>query len=214
MSDVNETPESLRAEAKELSQKSRESFDRSDTDGFLSQWALDITAREKRMKADLIERGGVIETTALFDTKGNLIPHAREVETRYGWAWVHDDENGTHWFNPSKAQKAWQREANNAKKGYYLGLVKVKATVRMCGSGTGLSGAANAYIATVPLKNQDGSMIIMEVIDNGINSPKIDAKEAREKCETANVHNNYDHDDEIERWGHCVNCGTRYYQVS
>lgn len=201
----DQTPEQLREEAKRLNQASRESFERSDTDGFLSQWASDITASKKRLEANLIEAGGVAEFPALFDNKGNLIADAREVHTRYGWAWVHGN---SQWFNPSNARTAAKRRENNAKKGYYEGRVKAKARAEIVGSGTGLSGAANARPAIVPLKNRDGSMMITEVVDDGINVQKVDPVKAREACKT-DVH-----DEHIENYGNCAWCGIRYSQVS
>lgn len=161
------TPEELRAEAKQHDRDAYESFERCDTDGFLSQWASGIMAREKQMRADLMEAGGYAEFPALFTTDGRLVPHAREVETRYGWAWVYDNDEGyTVWFNPSKARNEETRIANNAKKGFYIGRVTAQAYVKIVASGTGLSGAGSARPAVLPVI-ENGQMIIRDIVDNG-----------------------------------------------
>lgn len=109
-----------RAMAVSNRQRSAESFERCDTDGFLSQWAGDQMAARYEQCATIAEDGGM-ECTAIFDLEGNWID-ARLVDTQYGLSWVHEDENGnTKWFNESQARNEKTRIANNAKKGYYVG---------------------------------------------------------------------------------------------
>jgi hypothetical protein len=166
---MNKTPEQLREEAKAARRRAYESFIECDTDGFLSQWASNITADELDMEADLLEQGNVAEFTALFDSvTGDLIADAREVETRFGWAWVHKVDGRSQWFNPSKAKSADTRRLNNAKKGYYLGRVLAKARVKIIASGTGLSGAATARPGIVPdYDTETWTLQVVEIIDNG-----------------------------------------------
>lgn len=175
---VDITPEeqakadSYREQAKASRQRSYESYQRSDTDGFLSQWASNITADELEMKAELIENGGVIETSALFDLDGNLI-FAKEIETRFGWSWmILDPENpkgqAKAWFNPSKAKSESTRRKTNAAKGYYIGRVKAKAYIKIIASGTGMSGAASAYPGHVLwISAETNAPVITEIVDNG-----------------------------------------------
>lgn len=133
-----ELAEHFRDQSKRCHQASLDSFDRCDTDGFLSQWASDTTAAEYRAAADLADNEGRTDFQALFDLDGNLIP-ARCVETRYGWSWVYDDEDGnSHWFSESHAKKGATRKANDAKKGYQLGSVNQKAYVTLGGGGYSL----------------------------------------------------------------------------
>lgn len=158
-----ETPQQLREEAKAARQRAYDSFQECDTDGFLSQWASNICADELDMRADLIEKGNVAEFTALFTTKGELIEDAREVETRFGWAWVYKHDGQSLWFNPSKARNPETRRANNAKKGYYLGRVLAKARVKIVASG-----AHSARPCVVPdYDTETWQMQIVEVVDNG-----------------------------------------------
>ena len=163
------TPQQLRDEAKAARKRAYESFIECDTDGFLSQWASNITADELEMQADLLEKDNLHEFTALFDSvTGDLIPDAREVETRFGWAWVHKVDGRSQWFNPSKAKDPEVRRRNNAKKGYYLGRVLAKARVKIIASGTGLSGAASARPGIVPDYDMETKTLqVVEIIDNG-----------------------------------------------
>lgn len=175
---VNISPEeqakanSYREQAKASRQRSYDSFERSDTDGFMSQWASNITAEELEMKAELVEMGGVIETDALFDLAGNLIL-AKEIETTFGWAWmILDPENprgkAIGWFHRSKAKSPATRRKNEAAKGYYVGRVKAKAYVKIIASGSGMSGAASAYPGYQLWRNEEtGAPEITEILDNG-----------------------------------------------
>lgn len=163
---------SLRQQARDSRKRAQESWERSDTDGFLSQWAGDITARELEMKADLIEAGGVCERPALFDLEGNYVL-AKEVETQYGWSWGIMDPNNPRgrflaWFNESKAKNPETARKNNARKGYYVGTVLAKAYVKIVASGTGLAGAASAYPAVLAWRDEKtGADEIVKILDNG-----------------------------------------------
>ena len=89
--DVPEVPdhiaaqaEALRQHARELNEAAAESWERSDTDGFMSQWASGLGAQKARMEADLLEQGGVTEFGGIwYDADGNLVP-ARIITTRWG----------------------------------------------------------------------------------------------------------------------------------
>jgi hypothetical protein len=167
-----EKAESYRQQARDSRKRAHDSFERSDTDGFLSQWANDITARELEMKAELIEMGGVVERPALFDLDGNLVL-AKEIETQYGYAWaILDPENPRGrflgFFNESKAKNPERKRATDARKGYYVGSAMVKGYVKIVASGTGLSGAASAYPAILSWRNEEtGAPEIVEIVDNG-----------------------------------------------
>jgi hypothetical protein len=158
-----------REQAAASRQRSAESWDRSDTDGFLSQWASDTTASEWDLKAELAEDGWTAEFVALFDLDGNMIP-AKEINGTYGPVWMLLDEHGRKrgWFNMSGAQKAATRRANNAKKGVYVGLVRVPAHVAMTGgSGTGLGGCMSVRPSIFPDDRNYASDPTVQVVDNG-----------------------------------------------
>lgn len=145
------TAQTLRDQAAAHRAAASESFERSDTDGFLSQWASDITGRKLSMEADIVEKGGKWTFPALFDADGNLVP-AKFVKTQFGYAWgILSDENDLHsrfsgWFSPSKASTPAKRTAANLKKGFRVGIVLAPARAEIGGSGRGLAGAASCYV--------------------------------------------------------------------
>jgi hypothetical protein len=162
----------LRAQARGNHKSAQESWERSDTDGFVSQWASGITASELLLKADLIESGGSYERDLLFDLQGNLVL-AKEIETRFGWAWmILDPDNpkgqALGFFNESQAKNPATKIKNDARKGYYVGRGMVKGYVKIIASGTGLSGAASAYPGILPWRDETtGGYVVTEIIDNG-----------------------------------------------
>lgn len=123
------TAEELRAEARAHSEASRESFERCDTDGFLSQWANDVQARKLLTEAQLVEQGGVDRFTTLADQDGNLVP-VKKINTRYGLAYAvfssfealaEYDAEIIQWVNINKKAIA--------KKGYKRIVVEAEAKV-------------------------------------------------------------------------------------
>lgn len=84
---MTQTAEALRGRAIDLESASIESFERSDTDGYMSQWASDLTARKLRLEAELVESGGTWWFNALCDLEGNWVP-SKLIEGRYGLAWA------------------------------------------------------------------------------------------------------------------------------
>lgn len=89
------TPEGdrLRKEAAQHEQDAYDSFERSDTDGALSQWASQCMAAKRRLEAEIADNGGVWTFPVLLDLKGNFVP-ARVIEGRYGKCWMLLDSNG------------------------------------------------------------------------------------------------------------------------
>lgn len=145
--------DALRTEAAAHDAEAAASFDRCDTDGFVSQWANTITASRKRAQADIVADGGRATFPALFDLEGNLVA-AKLVSTRYGMSWAllaNDDPRSAFvgWVNPSTAATAAKRNAAMMRKGYTEGLVMAPAKADIVGSGKGLAGAASCYVATI-----------------------------------------------------------------
>ena len=160
----NKTAQELRQSAARHDQEANESFERSDTDGFMSQWASGVVAQEERLQADIVENGGKWEFQALFDLDGNLVA-AKKIETQYGWSWgIFADDSGrgrfTGWFNESKARKEETRIANDAKKGYYVGsvLAPAKAVLR---------GRSRTSVYAVAVRLDGGWSRDVEIVDNG-----------------------------------------------
>lgn len=132
----------LRAKAAKSEQQKSESHERSDSDGFASQWASGLAAQEALMKAELEENAGKAEFPALFDKDGNMVP-AKLINTQYGTAWaVYSDPNDSSskftgvFISESKSDNPKTREAALARKGYTMGRVKAPAYVAMSGANT------------------------------------------------------------------------------
>lgn len=127
--------------ASEHTKAANESWERSDTDGFMSQWASGVMAEHHRMRAELESNGGKAEFPALFDKDGNMVPAKRlTVADRYNggqpkevWGILEDPKDPNsgikEWVNDSKAKGFDKKEAAMAKKGYTVGLVRAPAYV-------------------------------------------------------------------------------------
>ena len=134
------TADQWRDKAAESRQRSYDSFQRSDTDGFLSQWASDSVAREYDLCARLAEADGMWEFVAVFDLDGNLVP-AVQRENQWGYYWsIYDNPEckgrAVAFFTESKARKAATRNRNNAKKGYTIGLIRARGRVVAASGGS------------------------------------------------------------------------------
>lgn len=106
-------------------QKAREIYERSDTDGFLSEMVSRLNAEKLRLEAQLISQGGVSEFDALFDLDGKIVD-AKIVNTKYGVRWmVFSNGTPTGEFLPLKPV----RKDTLRKRGYTEGRVVRKATV-------------------------------------------------------------------------------------
>lgn len=144
--------------AAEALQRQADSYENSDTDGFVSQWASGINANLHATQARILENGGVSTFTALADLDGNLVP-AKMVDTKFGLAWgvlsdpTDNDSSFETWVNRSKASTAAKRVAALEKKGYREVVVLAPARAQIIASGTGLSGAASAYVG---IRRTDG----------------------------------------------------------
>src|SRR5207244_11723938 len=66
------TAEEWRAEAAQCRKSSADSWERSDTDGFLSQWAADTMARRFDACAEIADNGGRAEQVTLYLTDGRI----------------------------------------------------------------------------------------------------------------------------------------------
>ena len=147
---TTQTAEALREEARRQDALAEESFQRCDTDGFLSQWAHGITAEKLRLQAQIDENGGVWEFPALFDLDGDRV-RAKLISVhdrfRYGYkdVWAFCDEKGQ--FTGQFLNAFPRRESTLEKKGYREGREDAPAKADIRGSGYGLSGTA--WVAAV-----------------------------------------------------------------
>ena len=140
------TPAELREQAATADRARQESWDRSDTDGFVSQWASGLTANKLRLEAEVIENDRVWQFPALFDLDGNRA-RAKLHNGGYGPCWMFCDSNDRPTGKFITAFPA--RESTMAKKGYREGMEDAPAKAEiMGGSGTGLAGAASCLLYT------------------------------------------------------------------
>jgi hypothetical protein len=143
-----------RAQAAEHERKAEESWQRSDTDGFLTQWAHGLHAQKERLAADIAEHGGTHTFVVLTDEDGNVVP-SKGVQTRYGFRLATLDENGRfdEWYSHSDSPRA-----KLAKHGLRFTHVLHPARADIRGSGRGLSG--NAWVAAVPVCGTCGDYLM------------------------------------------------------
>ncbi len=130
INDLAAQADTLRAEATQHDRDAFDSFERCDTDGFLSQWASRLTADKKRLEADLIEAGGVMTILGPVTADGEPV-RFKTVDTRYGRKWLvlDDNDDAVAWLDPYAVNLSTYR-----KKGYNLGRYEVKAIAKIAGS--------------------------------------------------------------------------------
>lgn len=148
-----------RAAAADHARKADESFERSDTDGFVTQWAHGIMGDLERRKASIAENGGVSDFDVLVNEKGEVVP-SRVVDTRYGTRRVIDAENvvgsggADVWLSRTyarkvKTERARKTDATDRKLdafGLRYMVASHPAIAKLDGKGRGLSGTA--WVAT------------------------------------------------------------------
>lgn len=133
----------LRAQAAECDAEARASFERCDTDGFLSQWASGINGQLLRQQAELADAGGMawFAKWELVNAAGEVMD-ARVCQTRYGAKWRIDSTD--EWIKYGSAGAA-------KRKGYAIvdRIEQAAAFAVIAGEGTGMSGAASCYVAVM-----------------------------------------------------------------
>lgn len=126
------TAEQWRAASRTAHNAAADSFDRCDTDGYLSQWAHGKVAEENEVKAKLAETGGLIDADALFLLDGTLASTHRAAG-KYGSYWVLNDDAaaalGKRFLTLSDASKGARRYNANRAKGVTVGTIRVQGYV-------------------------------------------------------------------------------------
>jgi hypothetical protein len=142
------TSTALRQQAIAAQQEAHDSFQRCDTDGFISQAANDLTARRLNRQAQIEDENGMAKFLALFDTEGNWVP-AKLIDNKFGGtSWMLLDNDGKATGDFISAEPV--RRNTIAKKGYLEGWVLRPAVAKICGGGRGFSGMASCYVSAVP----------------------------------------------------------------
>ena len=134
--------EALEAEAREATQRAHDSFERCDTDGFLSQWASGITADLRRRQAQILRDNGKADFRGLY--QGDRRVAARLIETQFGPTWLLREEEA------DRFGRKFIPEGENSRVQKRLGLREARewapAAAKTASNGTGLSG--NVWIET------------------------------------------------------------------
>jgi hypothetical protein len=165
------TADDCRAYAQTCRTRSAESWERSDTDGFLSQAASDVNARVYDIQAEIIDRGGVSIFPALFDLDGNQVPAVRQLNQYDNWSWrildphAPDSRRTLGWFHESNARKPGAARSNDAKKGYYVGRAYAPAVATTGGNRTSFWAKVVHYF--------EGRYVPGEIVDNGIGATNL-----------------------------------------
>lgn len=84
------TAQQYRESAAKHIEAERESFERCDTDGFMSQWAHSMSAQLDEAKAEIVENGNSSVFVGLYD--GDRRVAAKIIQTRFGSTWLLSDE--------------------------------------------------------------------------------------------------------------------------
>lgn len=146
----------LDAVAEDRKRREEESFQRCDTDGFLSQWALGIGARRDQLQAEILRHGGVAAFVVLIDAETNEVVATDPYRFKNQYTGGVDRK----WKLPPEVEarkgRRWVPYGRKSRVQKQLGLFEdtrwFPARAEICGSGTGLSGAASAYVAAVKLE--------------------------------------------------------------
>lgn len=126
--------EKYREQAKDARRRLNESWERSDTDGALSQWGLAIQEREYNEWASLAERDYLNAYEALAKD-GKLIPH-KEIETKFGWCYaVFETFEEAKKPNGKILEFVGTGDRAIKNKGYQKIVVRAKSKVILAGSG-------------------------------------------------------------------------------
>jgi hypothetical protein len=151
--------ETLRQKADECERRKAESWERSDTDGFLSQWASGLSANLYRRQADIEEAGGLDEFWGLYEGDRRVKAKRVTFQDRYQpWTtktmWlIHEDETAL------QKQRKWVPIGENSRIQKQLGICErmemAPAEAFMDGRGTGLSGTA--WVATKRVGDEWGA---------------------------------------------------------
>lgn len=90
---IDLSAEELREKANRSTQRERESFERCDTDGFVSQFCDGLYARLYLRQAEIAEAGGMAEFDTVYTLEGERVP-VKRINGRYGPCWAILDADG------------------------------------------------------------------------------------------------------------------------
>ncbi len=150
-----------RAEAQACRDRAEESFERCDTDGFLSQYCSVISARLADRRAKILDNDGMASFTGLYE--GERRVKAKMLNGTYGHYWLlHEDEAEL----VAARGKPFLPTGSNSRVLKKLGLAErselAPAWADTAGNGTGLASVANVYIETYRTGDKWGGDAVLD----------------------------------------------------
>lgn len=130
------TADEWKAMAAAAVRRSQQSWENSDTDGALTQWANDAMARFYGDLAAVAANGNRRQIPWLFDAATDLpldLGSWRWVKTRFGHDVAIGERPDTVWFRPSQAADPAVREARDRAKGFVWGVVDAEVVLYQFG---------------------------------------------------------------------------------
>lgn len=152
--------EQLEQEAKDALRREEDSFQRCDTDGFLSQWANRMTADLNRKKIELLKNGGYHQFPVLVDTKtGEVVAdHMYTFQDKFAPEWtgsvvkrwkVHAEVYGKTWIPVGSKSRIQKKLGLHEEYRWFPAYAEITTGGR---KSTGLSGCANAFVGVFKKK--------------------------------------------------------------
>lgn len=134
------------AAARKHYQDRQESFERCDTDGFVSQWASGLLGNLEQRKAELARAGDKAEFPGLFRRSDGARVRAKLIEGRFGLCWAFCDADNRFTGRFLANSKGTPR-SKLFREGFEVLQELAPARAELVGRGTGLSGTA--WVATL-----------------------------------------------------------------
>ena len=145
-----------RSKAKQHFEAAAESFERCDTDGFVSQFCSTLNGHLSNAKARIQEQGGVSSFVGLYEGERRVL--AKGITTQYGESWLLDDSE-TDLI--ARRGKKFLPTGWNSRILKSLGLTQeyemAPAWATIGGSGNGFSGLASAHVVVFRTGDKWGS---------------------------------------------------------
>lgn len=154
----------LTADMRRAAQEKTDSFERCDTDGFLSQWASGVTSHADEMAAQLARDHGLGTFAVLLNLDGTIASVHRGTN-QFGTFWVLNDAAaqrfGKRFVNEPDCKTNAREIASLERRGFRIGTMRARGRVKMGGGGTGLAGALNVrpYVALILPMAQAGHQV-------------------------------------------------------
>jgi hypothetical protein len=143
--------EKLQKQASDALRRREESWERSDTDGFLSQWANGMTAQLNDAKVAILKNGGYARFRVLCDGDGNVVstkeywftnPYSFVREGKWRLPESLADGLGRKWIPVGDKSRIQKRLGLHEESRWF------PAYAEITGGGKGLGGAASCYVGT------------------------------------------------------------------